>query len=90
MTNVISFEHAVNGVIKRTIIDNLKNRGGRWVAEPFLLTIAETSSNPNGSVMIVIKQMVDGGELEQQFVPLHDKMNRTMQAAMYRLVPQGW
>ena len=90
MSNVISFEHAINDIIKRNIVDNLKDRAGRWVAEPFLLSVAETSTNPNGSVMIVIKQMVQSGELEQQFVPFTDKLHRTLAAPMYRLVPEPW
>jgi len=90
VSNVISFEHAVNDVIKRSIIDNLKDRGGRWVAEPFLYSVVESSTNPNWSVMIVIKQMVQSGELEQQFVPLTDKMNRQFRAPMYRLIPEPW
>jgi len=88
--NVVSFEHAVNASITQAIIDNLKNRAGRWVAEPFLVTVANTTNNPSLPIMEVINEMVTNGTLEKQYVPLQDKMHRTMHAAMYRLIPEPW
>ena len=90
MSNVVSFEHAINGAIERTIIDNLKERGGRWVAEPFLVTIANTKSTPSAAVMPVINEMVRNGILETQKVHLPDKMNRNLQGTLYRLIPEPY
>jgi len=90
MNNVISFEHAVNGAIERTIVTCLENRGGRWVAEPFLLGMVSTTPKGSVAIMPIINEMVQNGVLETQKVPLTYKMDRNVEGTMYRLIPKPW
>jgi hypothetical protein len=86
--NVVSLQDVKLSAVKRTLMDNLSNRGGNWVSEPFLITIIMDDMPADTSAKELIDGMVQEGTLAKTFHTVTDKMQRTHHLPLYRLSPQ--
>ena len=88
-SNVVSLQDVKLAGIKRTLIDNLKNRGGNWVSEPFLITVIMDDMPASLSAKDFIDGMVREGTIDKTFHTATDNMDRTLQLPLYRLAPSA-